>query len=69
MPQEEQKKEGLMDKVFHHHHHKDGQQGPKESQSGEQPPQHKETEGEKFKEYMSEERKLDEEGKEYGGLM
>ncbi|KAI6793440.1 hypothetical protein KC332_g17354 [Hortaea werneckii] len=64
----EQKKEGLMDKMFHHHH-KDGQQGSKESQSGEQPPQHKETEGEKFKEYMSEERKLDEEGKEYGGLM
>ncbi|KAI7264394.1 hypothetical protein KC343_g4732 [Hortaea werneckii] len=68
MLQEEQKKEGLMDKMFHHHH-KDGQQVSKEGQSGEQPPQHKETEGEKVKEYMSEERKLDEEGKEYGGLM
>ncbi|KAI7268669.1 hypothetical protein KC345_g7640 [Hortaea werneckii] len=68
MPQEEQKKEGLMDKMFHHHH-KDGQQASKEGKSGEQPPQHKETEGEKFKEYMNEERKLDEEGKEYGGLM
>ncbi|KAI7539096.1 hypothetical protein KC331_g9950 [Hortaea werneckii] len=68
MPQEEQKKEGLMDKMFHHHH-KDEQQTSKDSQSGEQPPQHKETEGEKFKDYMKEERKLDEEGKEYGGLM
>ncbi|KAI7086292.1 hypothetical protein KC356_g5146 [Hortaea werneckii] len=68
MPQEEQKKEGLMDKMFHHHH-KDGQSASKESESGEQLPQHKETEGEKFKEYMSEERKMDEEGKEYGGLM
>lgn len=58
-----------MDKMFHHHH-KDGQQASKEGQSGEQPPaQHKETEGEKFKDYMKEERKLDEEGKEYGGLM
>ena len=57
-----------MDKMFHHHH-KDGQQASKDSQSGEQPPQHKETEGEKFKDYMKEERKLDEEGKEYGGLM
>ncbi|KAI7344128.1 hypothetical protein KC354_g15315 [Hortaea werneckii] len=64
----EQKKEGLMDKMFHHHH-KDGQSASKEGESGEQPPQHKETEGEKVKDYMKEERKLDEEGKEYGGLM
>ncbi|KAI7354469.1 hypothetical protein KC336_g22319, partial [Hortaea werneckii] len=52
-----------------HHHHKDGQSASNEGQSGEQPPQHKESEGEKVKDYMKEERKLDEEGKEYGGLI
>ena len=30
---------------------------------------HKESEVQRFKEYMAEEKKLDQEGKEYGGLM
>lgn len=50
-----------------HHHKKD--EGEKSKQEGSKEGQKKETEMEKFKDYMAEDRKLEEEGKEYGGLM
>ena len=62
----------MVDKIFHHGHHKEGEQATGQQQQagqGQAQQPHKETEGEKFKEYMAEEKRLDEEGKEYGGLM
>ncbi|KAL5322996.1 hypothetical protein ACEPPN_007522 [Leptodophora sp. 'Broadleaf-Isolate-01'] len=65
-----QKKEGLVDKIFHHDRHKEGEQatGQQQAAQGQREP-HKESEEQKFKEYMAEEKKLDQEGEEYGGLM
>lgn len=46
-----------MDKIFHYHKHK------------EQESQHKKTEGQKFNGHMKEEKEMDEEHVDTGGLM
>ena len=60
----------MVDKIFHHGHHKEGEKATGQQQAAQDQGQpHKESEEQKFKEYMAEEKKLDQEGKEYGGLM
>lgn len=68
-------KESFMDKILHHHHH------PNENESESSHLKDKPHEGEggfhadlkkeedKFKNYIKEDKKLEEEGQEYGGLM
>jgi hypothetical protein len=59
-----------VEKIFHHErHHKDGklQEGQQEAQTKEVP--EKESEVEKFKDYIKEDEQLEQEGKTYGGLM
>jgi uncharacterized membrane-anchored protein YjiN (DUF445 family) len=67
-----EKKEGLFDKIFHHHKHEEGQQATRQQagQAGQaQQPVQKESKIDKFKDYIKEDKELEREGKEYGGLM
>ncbi|KAK4496486.1 hypothetical protein PRZ48_012466 [Zasmidium cellare] len=67
----EEKKESLLGKVENVFHHKKKEDEPtttNTSSSSEHKKPH-ESEVDKFKDYMAEDKKLEEEGKEYGGLM
>lgn len=75
------RKEGLIDRLFHHKHHQEGEQRASESQPAQpKEPQKKEGEAAKleddidkdkqeFKDYLKDDKKLEKEGDEYGGLM
>jgi hypothetical protein len=74
-------KEGLIDKLFHHKHHEEGEPQANDSHPAQpKEPQKKEGEATKleedidndkqeFKDYLKEDKKLEKEGDEYGGLM
>jgi hypothetical protein len=56
--------------MFHHeHHHKDDKHQDSQQQPQGEEPQKKESEMGKFKDYMKEDEKLEQEGQTYGGLM
>lgn len=60
-----------MDKMFHHHghgEHKEGTADTAQSQDQQQAAP-KESEGQKFKDYIKKDEQMEQEGKEYGGLM
>lgn len=64
-----------MERIFdHHHHNKDnagdqsGAQG-QQGQQGQQKPQHKESEMDKFRDYIKKDEEMEQEGGTYGGLM
>jgi hypothetical protein len=59
-----------VDKLFHHGHHtKEGkQQDPQAAPTG-APPQKKESEMDKFKDYVKKDEELEQQGDAYGGLM
>ena len=65
-----------MERIFDHHHHhhhgenKDNQDQPgRQGQQGQQKPEHKESEMDKFRDYIKEDEKIEEEGGTYGNLM
>ena len=58
------------ERLFHHEHHqKDRKQQDSQQRVEGKEPQKKESEMDKFKDYMKEDDELGEEGKEHGGLM
>ena len=64
-----------MERIFDHHH-KEGKdqsqssgQGQQQDQQGQQKPQHKEGEMDKFRDYIKEDEEMEQEGGTYGGLM
>ena len=66
-------KEGFVEKLFHHENHKKDKKYQGQEGAQGQAPQRKEGEVDKLeaeiKDYLKEDEKLQEEGKEYGGLM
>lgn len=74
-------KENFVERLFDHHHHghhgQDGKSGEQsqsggqsqQQQGGSQQPEHKESEMNKFRDYIKEDEKIEQEGGTYGGLM
>lgn len=59
-----------MEKIFHHqHHHKNGKQQEDQQDAQSKEPQRKESEMDKFKDYIKEDKNLEQEGDTYGDLM
>ena len=67
-----------MERIFDHHRHHDGENKDNQDQSGgqgrqgqqgQQKPKHKESEMDKFRDYIKEDEKIEEEGGTYGNLM
>ena len=64
-----------MERIFDHHRHHHGENKDNQDQSGgqgqqgQQKPKHKESEMDKFRDYIKEDEKIEQEGGTYGGLM
>lgn len=59
-----------MERLFeHHHHHHNKDNNGDHSKAQDQKPQQKESEMDKFRDYIHKDEELEQEGQTYGGLM